>query len=130
MNIKKVDATEVQEKVEAVYNNAEQGIIDVISEKTKTFSEFLTENDKERIRIHKVGGFEYVERQIFSISDVWEYFEAGIPAAADPRIIFNAFISRRSREMSRDLRLRTFIIESLKKWHIKNAWLDAKNVSR
>ena len=130
MNIKKVDATEVQEKVEAVYNNAEQGIIDVISEKTKTFSEFLTENDKERIRIHKVGGFEYVERQIFSISDVSEYFKAGIPVAADPRVVFNAFISGKSREMSRDPRLRTFIIESLKKWHVKNAWLDAKAVSR
>lgn len=126
---KKVDTTQVQEEVEAVYNNAQQGIKDVISEKTQTFSEFLTENEKERRKIHGLGGFEYVEKQVLSISDVWEYFKAGIPVAADPRIVFNAFISRKSREMIRDPRLRAFIIESLKKWHVKNAWLDAKAVS-
>lgn len=125
---KGIDTTESQEKVEAIYDNAEDGVINVISEKTQPFSEFLKRNQEERRIAHERGGFEYVERQVLSVSDVAEYFEAGIPVAADPRILYNAFISHKSQEMFQDPPLRTFILESLKKWHLKNAWL--KSTSR
>ena len=126
---KEVDTATVQEEVEAVYNAAEQRVINVLSEKTQPFSEFLTKNEKERKTIHKKGGYQYVEKQVLSVSDVLEYFEAGIPVAADPRVLFNAFISHKSQERMLDSPLRIFIIQSLKKWHIKNAWSAAKTAS-
>ena len=123
---KEADTAQVQEQVETVYNAAEQRVIDVISEKAQPFSKFLTTNEEQRKTMHARGGFEYVENQVLSVGDVLEYFEAGIPVAADPRILFNTFTSRKSQEMIHDPRLRTFIVESLKKWHIKNAWSAAK----
>jgi len=66
---------------------------------------------------------------VLSVGDVVEYFEAGIPVATDPRILFNTFTSPKSQERVHDPRLRIFIVESLKKWHIKNAWSAAKAIS-
>lgn len=126
---KEIDTAQVQEQVGTVYDAAEQRVIDVISEKTQPFSEFLTKNEEKRKRVHKRGGFHFIENQVLSVRDVQDYFEAGIPVATDPRILFNAFTSRRSQEMTRDPRLRIFIVESLKKWHIRNAWAAAKAVS-
>jgi hypothetical protein len=126
---KEVDTAQVQDQVETVYNTAEQGVIEVISEKTQPFSEFLITNEEQRKTIHARGGFEYVENQVLSVSDVLEYFEAGIPVAADPRILFNTFTSRKSQERVHAPRLRIFIVESLKKWHIKNSWSAAKAAS-
>lgn len=125
---KEVDTKEVQEQVELVYNTAEQDVIRVISEKTLPFSEFLTENEEKRNEVHSKGGFEYAENQVLSVSDVTEYFGAGMPVAADPRVLFNAFISRESQKMFNDPRLRIFIVESLKKWHIKKVWSKAKRI--
>jgi len=124
---KVIDSKESQEKVETIYNSAENDVINVISEKTQPFSEFLKTNQEERRKIHGLGSFEYVERQVFSVSDVAENFESGIPVATDPRILYNAFISHKSQEMFQDPRLRTFILESLKKWHLKKAWLGASS---
>jgi hypothetical protein len=119
---KTIDTSEVQEKVEEIYNGAEQGVISVISEKSQPFSEFLIKSQEERRKVHERGGFQYAENQILSASDVENYFDAGIPVAADPRTVFNAFLSQRSPAMFHDPRLRTFIVESLKRWHLKRAW--------
>lgn len=126
---KEVITAPVQDEVEEIYSTAEEEVVNVISEKTQPFSEFLTENEENRRKIHARGGFEFVENQVLSVSDVIEYFEAGIPVAADPRIVFNAFISRKSQEMIHDPRLRIYIVESLKKWHLKKAWLATKATS-
>lgn len=126
---KEVDRDKVKDQVEKVYDNAAQGVIDVISEKAQPFSEFMKKNEEKRTATHKAGGFEYVEKQVLSVSDVVEYFQAGIPVAADPRVVFNAFTSRRHQKMVHDPRIRIFIVESLKKWHLKKAWLAAKAVS-
>jgi hypothetical protein len=126
---KESDSLEVQEQVSKIYDTAEKDVKELIAEKTKPFSSFLMETEKRRREVHEKAGFEFAENQVLSVSDVIEYFEAGIPAAADPRVVFNSFISKRYQHMINDRRINLFIKESLKKWHLKNAWLKTKKLS-
>lgn len=123
---KESDPLEVQDQVSKVYDVAERKVKALISENTLPFGEFLMETEKRRREVYEKGGYEYVENQVLSVSDVMEYFDSGIPAAADPRIIFNSFISKGRQQMINDRRTGLFIKESLKKWHLKDAWLEAK----
>jgi hypothetical protein len=123
---KEANSLEVQEQVSKVYDSAEKGVKALINEKTQPFAEFLTETQKRRQEVLDKGGFEYAENQVLSVKDVTEYFNAGIPAAADPRIVFNSFISKRHQEMIQDRRISIFVKESLKKWHLRNAWRQAR----
>jgi hypothetical protein len=123
---KEADPREVQEQVAKIYDGTEGKVKKLMSGATDPFAEFLSKTEKKRLEAFKKGGFEFAENQTLSISDVMEYFQAGIPAAADPRIIFNAFTSRKSQNMIHDPKTRIFIVESLKKWHLKNAWSEAK----
>jgi len=123
---KESDPLEVQNQVSKIYDIAEKDVKELIFEKTQPFSNFLVETEKRRREVHEKAGFEFAENQVLSVSDVIEYFSAGVPAAADPRIVFNSFISKRYQEMINDRRISIFIKESLKKWHLKNAWLKAK----
>lgn len=63
--------------------------------------------------------------QILSIDDVLFYYDHGIPISADPRILFNAFISKRFQE-SITAATNIFITQSLKKWHICKTWSRAE----
>ena len=123
---KAINAKDVQETVETIYNSAEGDIRRVISEKTKPFVDFLLEIERKRKEVLDSTDVDYPEREILSISDVVEYFEHGIPIAADPRILFNSFMSEAYQKMATEPALNIFITESLKKWHVKNAWLRAK----
>jgi len=123
---KEADPLEVQEQVAKIYDSAEKDVKEIISEKAQPFAEFLSQNEKKRQEVFQKGGFEYIENQVLSVSDVADYFRAGIPTAADPRIVFNSFISRQSQEMINDPKAHIFVKESLKKWHLKNAWVEAK----
>lgn len=123
------DPREVQEQVAKIYKDTEGRVKKIMSRHVHPFAEFLTENERKRLDAFKKGGFEFVENQTLSISDVTEYFQAGIPAAADPRVIFNSFVSRNSQDKIRDPKIRIFIVESLKKWHLKNAWSEARKRS-
>lgn len=120
------DPREVQEQVAKIYKDTEGRVKKLMSTYVSPFAEFLAENERKRLDAFEKGGFDFVENQTLSISDVTEYFQAGIPAAADPRVIFNSFVSRKSQNMIRDPKIRIFIIESLKKWHLKNAWSEAR----
>ena len=123
---KEADPLEVQEQVAKIYDSAEKDLNRMISEKAQPFADFLRQNERKRQEVFQKGGFEYIENQVLSVGDVTEYFRAGIPAAADPRIVFNSFISRQGREMINDPKAHIFVKESLKKWHLKNAWVEAK----
>jgi hypothetical protein len=115
-----------QEQVSKVYDVAEKAVKKLIGKSTQPFGEFLVETQKRRREVYEKGGYEYSENQVLSISDVMEYFDAGIPAAADPRIIFNSFISKNRQRMIHDRKTSLFIKESLKKWHLRNEWSQAK----
>lgn len=127
---KSEDPADIREQVPRIYKETEEKVRKLMSKRVLPFAEFLSQNNKKRQNAFDTGGFEFVENQTLSIGDVMEYFRAGIPAAADPRIIFNSFISRLSREMIDDAKVRIFIAESVKKWHLKNAWSAAKALSR
>jgi hypothetical protein len=126
---KESDPLDVQDQVSKVYDSAVKGVKELISERTQPFEDFLVATQKRRHEIYEKGGYEYAVDQVLSVSDVIEYFDSGIPAAADPRIIFNSFISKGCQQMINDRRVSLFIRESLKKWHLKNAWLNAKALS-
>jgi hypothetical protein len=121
-----LNLTDVEELVEKVYNSVENDVKAVISEKTSTFEDFLLDTVAARQKIPKAIDVYYPEKEIPSVSDVIEYFEDGIPIAVEPRILFNSFLSERYQKISADPALRIFVIESLKKWHLRKAWLAAK----
>jgi len=123
---KTVDAKDVQKSVEIIYSNTGADIRQIILEKTLPFVDFLLKTEEKRQKAFKSTAVDFTENEISSISDVAEYFSHGIPIAADPRILFNAFVSESYQEMATSPELNIFIKESLKKWHIKNAWLKAK----
>jgi len=122
-----INAKDVQDSVETIFDNTEEDIKRIIAEKKTTpFVDFLLETEKKRKKAFKSTDADFIEKETPSISDVVEYFRHGIPIAADPRILFNAFMSRAYQEMAIRPALNIFITESLKKWHIKNAWLKAQ----
>jgi hypothetical protein len=124
------DTSEIQKQVAQIYEDTEARVKTIMRKYVSPFAEFLEENKKRRLDALNKGGFEFVENQTLSISDVKEYFQAGIPVAADPRVVFNSFISSNIQDMVRDAKIRIFITESLKKWHLKNAWSAVKSRSR
>jgi hypothetical protein len=124
---KETDPEEVREEVSDVYDTAERSIKKLIAERDKPFSEFLTANEKERLKVfEKKSNLKFSENQFLSVSDVMKYFEYGIPAAADPRVVFNSFISTGRQEILNERKTNIFIKESLKKWHLKKEWMQAK----
>lgn len=116
-------APEVQDLAERIYNSTEQSVKRVISEKTQSFLDLLLNTGKERRRVAGSAGLDYSEKEVLSVSDILEYYEYGIPVVANPRILFNSFISKPYLEKGLST---TFITQSLKKWHIKKTWFKAK----
>jgi hypothetical protein len=117
----KHQAPEVQ-KIEEINNIAEQSVIKTISRKTKTFLDLLLTTEDERLKAYKLSAEDYLEKEVLSIEDVLEFYKQGIPVAVNPRILFNSFISR---NFLQGRISKTFITESLKKWHIKKTWSEA-----
>lgn len=123
---KSIDALDIQEQVTQIYERAEKSVTQVISKKTKPFLNFLRDVEQERRNAFKITDVKYVEKEVCSISDVIDYFQSGIPIAADPRILFNSFLSEKYRAAEVFPILKIFVVESLKKWYIKQAWLKTK----
>lgn len=123
---KEADSQEVLEQVGQVYDAAQDGVKELIRKKTEPFAEFLLKNQNARDESFKISGYKFSEEQVLSISDVMEYFDSGIPAAADPRIIYNSFISKNRQDMINDRKTCFFIKESIKKWYLKDRWKQAK----
>lgn len=115
-------APTVQDLAEKIYNTTEQSIKQVILEKTQPFFELLLNTEKERSKVPKSSEVNYKE-EVLSVSDVLEHYKYGIPVAANPRILFNSFISKPYLEKGP---ITAFITQSLKKWHIKKSWFRAK----
>jgi len=119
----KKDADEIVEETNRPIN-------EIISKKTQPFVDFVRQTEFERKEAYKVLEKKYLRKEVLSISDVLEYYENGLPVAADPRILFNSFISRKY--LMDELSM-LFFKESLKKWYVKKAWvrseLDVKSKS-
>jgi hypothetical protein len=107
-------------EIEDIYENTEQDIVRHISSKTTTFHDLLKKTQGEKHGSFDLLAEEYVEKEVFICTDVLDYYSKGLPIAADPRILFNSFSSKRFLE-GQDLSMK-FICESLKKWYIKKIW--------
>jgi hypothetical protein len=113
---------EVQDKAEDIYSaTAHQIKKSMLNKGVKPFQEHLINVENERKNFKGINPI----AQAFSIEDVLSYYNLGIPISADPRILFNAFISKKFQE-SITLATNIFITQSLKKWHICKIWLKAE----
>ena len=114
--------TEVQEEVGKIYNTVETDLADLISRKTQSFLDLLLNVEKDRLEVFdKSIEEDYIENEIFNIEDVLDFYEKKIPIAANPRILFNSFIS--SRFLVEGVS-RNFVTESLKKWYMRKVWFE------
>lgn len=111
--------TESQESIGKIYDEIESDLIKSISRKTSIFPEFVASKEQERTKSFSFRPEDYLEKAVFSIEDVKEYYKHGIPIAADPRILFNSFISKQFFEEGV---IKTFITQSLRKWHLQTKW--------
>lgn len=115
----KNQASAVQKSVEEIYNKIEGRLVSMISSKTRTFSELLLTAEQTRLRRFNLPPEDYLDKELFSVEDVLDFYEKGLPIAVDPRIFFNSFISGKFLQEGIS---KNFVIESLKKWHIKKTW--------
>ena len=110
----------VKKDADAIVEKTERPINEIISNKTRPFVDFMKEIEFKRKERVKVPGKEYLRKEMLSVSDVLEYYKRGIPAAADPRVLFNSFISKRYLMDGLNM---LFVKESLKKWFVRKAWV-------
>jgi hypothetical protein len=111
-------------QIEEIYKCTKDKIQMQISAKTPTFKDLVIKSEAERKNTKDLKPSEFIEREIFSIKDVMEYYALGMPIAANPRILFNSFISKSFLDSDAQQKVLIFIRESLKKWHVKKAWLN------
>jgi hypothetical protein len=110
---------EVSKDIDRIYDLAKLPIQRLIAEKTQSFTALIRNIEQERQNTIKLPAEEFPERQTFSIDDVQRYYELGIPVAANPRVLFNSFISEKYLEKGVST---IFVKESLKKWHVREFW--------
>jgi len=110
---------EVKDKVDQIYQVTKQPVEQLLRRKTKPFTAFIQDIEKQRDEILKFPKEQFPEKQILSIDDVLRYYKIGIPIAASPRVLFNAFISTEYLEKGVDA---LFVKESLKKWYVREFW--------
>lgn len=112
---------EIGEQIDKIYDKTCDSIINVISEKTKPFTSFIQDVERERKSISNVSPKEYPSKEVFSISDVQLCYDLGIPVAAHPKVLFNSFISRKYLTEGVNT---LFVKESLKKWYASKTWKE------
>lgn len=110
---------ESQESIGKIYDEIENPLVKHISKRATSFQDFIRSQEEKRTKSFGLSPEDYVEKTVFSIEDVKEYYKHGIPIAADPRILFNSFISKQFFEEGV---IKTFITQSLRKWYLQNAW--------
>jgi len=114
--------TEVQKEVGEIYNRVETSLVHLISRKTESFLDLLLKTEKDRLEVYdKSTAEDYIENELFNIDDVLDFYEKKIPIAANPRILFNSFISSRFLEEGVS---KNFVTESLKKWYMRKVWSE------
>jgi hypothetical protein len=115
----KAKLTENQESIGRIYDELEGKLIKNISRKASIFPEFVDSVEQKRTASFTFPPEDYVEKAVMSIEDVKEYYKHGVPIAADPRILFNSFISRQFFEEGV---IKIFITQSLRKWYLQTKW--------
>lgn len=110
---------EVSKDIDRIYELTKRPIQKLIAEKTQPFTVLIRNIEQERKNTMKLPVEEFPEGQIFSIDDVQRYYRRGIPVAANPRVLFNSFISN---EYLRKGVNTLFVKESLKKWYVRESW--------
>jgi hypothetical protein len=110
---------EVKDKVDKIYEVTREPIEQLLRRKTKPFTAFIQDLERQRKEILKLPKEQFPEKEILSIEDVIKYYELGIPAAANPRVLFNSFVATEYLEKGVDP---LFVKESLKKWYVREFW--------
>ncbi len=110
----------VKKDADAIVEKTERPIDEIMSRKTQPYVDFMKEIELRRKKRVKIAEKDYLRKEVLSVSDVLEYYKHGIPAAADPRVLFNSFISKR---FLMDRLNILFVKESLKKWYVEKAWV-------
>lgn len=110
----------VKKDADAIVEKTERPVGEIMSKKTQPFVDFIHEMELGKKEIVNIAEKEYLRKEVLSVSDVLEYYEQGIPVAADPRVLFNSFISKKY--LMDELNV-LFVKESLKKWYVKKAWV-------
>ena len=116
---------EIQEQVNKIYDKTRDAVIRKISRKTKTFTSFIQNVERERERISHISSKAYPKKQVFSIKDVQRYCDLGIPIAAHPKVLFNSFISKEW--VTKGVNT-LFVKESLKKWFVRGTWEESSQI--
>jgi len=109
----------VSKDIDRIYELTKRPIQELIAQKTRPFTSLIQDVIREHQNSTKLSAEEFLERQVFSIDDVKKYYEQGIPVAANPRILFNSFISDKYLREGIDP---LYMKESLKKWYIREFW--------
>jgi hypothetical protein len=110
---------EVKKDVDSIYDQTRPLIQRLITKKTQPFTELMQEIEQRRRNTMKLPAEKFPEKQILSTDDVQRYYKLGIPVAANPRVLFNSFISGEYLRGGVDT---LFIKESLKKWYVREFW--------
>ncbi len=94
---------EIQDKVQEVYESAKPAVVDFHHSKgLKTFDELVAAKSP--------------ENRSAEIDVVSQYLKDRIPAACDPRVLFNVLMLADT-----DIKYQ-YVAESLKKWHVWEGW--------
>lgn len=110
---------EVSKDIDRIYELTKRPIQRFITQKTQPFTVLIRNIEQERQNTLKSPIEEFPEAQNFSIADVQGCYKLGIPVAANPRVLFNSFISKEYLGKGVDT---FFIKESLKKWYVREFW--------
>jgi hypothetical protein len=94
---------EVQDRVQDIYEKVKQSATDFHHKK----------NLKPFVEVARLGG---VNGQGEGFDAVARYLNAGIPAAVDPRVLFNALVIREDNVGY------NYVSESIKKWYLSEKW--------
>lgn len=110
---------EVSKDIDRIYELTKRPIQRLIAKKTQPFTALIRNIEQERQNTIKLPVEEFPESQIFSIDDVQRYHKLGVPVSANPRVLFNSFISKEHLRKGVDT---LFVKESLKKWYVREFW--------
>lgn len=112
---------EIQDPLNEIYEKTSSAIIQKISQKTKSFVSLIEDLELKKKDTKVLSPKEYPTKEIFLTTDVQDYYASGVPIAAQPRVLFNSFISKKYLEKSVNA---LFVQESLKRYYVRKKWLS------
>jgi hypothetical protein len=111
---------EIQEQLNEIYEKTCAPILGIISGKTKPFASRIEDLQNKKKEATRLSPKEYPLKEIFLTTDVQNYYDWGVPIAAEPKVLFNSFISKKYVDRGIDA---LFVRESLKRYHVRRRWL-------